>query len=128
MTGPAAQRRRRVAVVGSGISGLAAAWHLADPARGDAEVTLFEADRHFGGHANTVDVTLDGVTHGVDTGFLVFNHATYPQLVRLFEALDVATAPSDMSFSVHVGVTAARRRWNGAAATSTPCSPSAATC
>ena len=89
---------RRVAVVGAGISGLAAAWHLADHAR----VTLFEADQRFGGHAHTVDVTLDNVTHGVDTGFLVFNHATYPQLRRLFAELDVATAPSAMSFSVQV--------------------------
>jgi predicted NAD/FAD-binding protein len=90
--------RRRVAVVGSGISGLATAWHLADA----AEVVLYEADRHFGGHAHTVDVTLDGVTHGVDTGFLVFNHATYPELVRLFADLRVDTAAAEMSFSVQV--------------------------
>ncbi|MDH4050490.1 MAG: FAD-dependent oxidoreductase [Rubrivivax sp.] len=87
---------RRVAVVGSGISGLAAAYRLA----GQARVTLFEAGDHFGGHSHTVDVTLDGVSHGVDTGFLVFNHRTYPNLVRLFETLGVDTAPSDMSFSV----------------------------
>ncbi len=101
MTG-ARQGLRRVAVVGSGISGLAAAWHLAEV----AQVTLFEADRHFGGHAHTVDVTLDGpagrISHGVDTGFLVFNHATYPQLVGLFADLGVHTAPSEMSFSVQV--------------------------
>ena len=90
--------RRRVAVIGSGVSGLAAAWHLQDA----ADVTLFEADSHFGGHAHTVDLTLDGVTHGVDTGFLVFNHATYPNLVRLFADLQVDTAPSEMSFSVQV--------------------------
>jgi predicted NAD/FAD-binding protein len=89
---------KRVAVVGSGISGLAAAWSLAR----EAQVTLFEAGRHFGGHAHTVDVTLGGVTHGVDTGFLVFNHRTYPNLVRLFDELGVATAASDMSFSVQV--------------------------
>ncbi len=87
---------KRVAVVGSGISGLAAAYRLA----GEAQVTLFEAGRRFGGHTNTVDVTLDGITHGVDTGFLVFNHRTYPNLVRLFEELGVATAPAEMSFSV----------------------------
>ncbi|HOB93500.1 MAG TPA: FAD-dependent oxidoreductase [Aquabacterium sp.] len=102
MSGAVATSRRRVAVVGAGISGLAAAWHLAD----HAQVTLFEADRRFGGHAHTVDVTLEGpsgpVTHGVDTGFLVFNHATYPQLRRLFTELGVATAPSEMSFSVQV--------------------------
>lgn len=90
--------RRRVAVVGSGISGLAAAWALADL----ADVVLYEADSHFGGHAHTVDLALDGVSHGVDTGFLVFNHATYPNLVRLFGELGVDTAASDMSFSVQV--------------------------
>jgi uncharacterized protein len=90
--------RPRVAVVGSGISGLAAAWAL----RGSAEVTLFEAGHHFGGHTNTVRVTLDGVSHGVDTGFLVFNHRTYPELVKLFAELGVDTAASDMSFSAQV--------------------------
>jgi uncharacterized protein len=89
---------RRVAVIGAGISGLAAARELA----GDAKVTLFEAADWFGGHAHTVDVTLDGISHGVDTGFLVFNHRTYPNLVRLFQALGVETAASEMSFSVQV--------------------------
>ncbi|MBK1612835.1 NAD/FAD-binding protein [Rubrivivax gelatinosus] len=87
---------RRVAVVGSGISGLAAAYELSC----DARVTLFEAGSYFGGHTNTIDLTIDGVTHGVDTGFLVFNHRTYPNLLRLFAELGVETAPSDMSFSV----------------------------
>ncbi|MEN9630567.1 MAG: hypothetical protein RJA10_3795, partial [Pseudomonadota bacterium] len=87
---------RRVAIIGAGISGLATAYAL----RHEAQVTLFEADSRFGGHAHTVDVTLDGVTHGVDTGFLVFNHRTYPQLLKLFAELQVDTAPSDMSFSV----------------------------
>jgi len=87
---------RRVAVVGSGIAGLSAAYRLAP----DARVTLFEAGSHFGGHTNTVDLTLDGHTFGVDTGFLVFNERTYPHLIRLFSELGVETAPSDMSFSV----------------------------
>jgi predicted NAD/FAD-binding protein len=92
---------RRIAIVGSGISGLAAAHRLAP----HAEVTLFEAGDYFGGHTHTVDVTLPDrsgrpVTHGVDTGFLVFNHRTYPELVKLFAALQVETAASDMSFSV----------------------------
>jgi predicted NAD/FAD-binding protein len=87
---------RRVAVVGSGIAGLAAAHALKDLAR----VTLFEASTWFGGHAHTVEIELAGVRHGVDTGFLVFNQRTYPALVRLFDQLGVATAPSDMSFSV----------------------------
>jgi len=89
---------KRVAVVGSGITGLAAAYRLA----ADARVTLFEAGSWFGGHTHTVDVTLEGRTHGVDTGFLVFNHRIYPNLVRLFDELQVQTSASDMSFSVQV--------------------------
>jgi predicted NAD/FAD-binding protein len=89
---------RRVAVVGAGIAGLAAARALS----GHAQVTLFEAADHFGGHAHTVDVTLDGWTHAVDTGFLVFNERTYPRLIELFGELGVATAESDMSFSVRL--------------------------
>ena len=93
----------KVAIVGSGISGLAAAHAL----RGRADITLFEAGSYFGGHTHTVDVTLPGadgapVTHGVDTGFLVFNERTYPQLIALLAELGVPTARSDMSFSVQV--------------------------
>jgi uncharacterized protein len=88
--------RRRVAVVGSGISGLAVAHGLAD----EAQVTLFESERWFGGHAHTVDVAIEGIRHGVDTGFLVFNERTYPQLIDLFAKLDVDTTPAEMSFSV----------------------------
>jgi predicted NAD/FAD-binding protein len=87
---------RRVAVVGSGIAGLAAARALSS----HAQVTLYESENWFGGHAHTVDITLEGTTHGVDTGFLVFNERTYPQLIRLFAELGIDTAPSDMSFSV----------------------------
>lgn len=94
------QAAPRVAVVGSGISGLSAA-HALD---GQADITLFEAGSYFGGHTHTVDITLPAaqgpVTHGVDTGFLVFNERTYPELIRLFAELGVATARSDMSFSV----------------------------
>ncbi len=89
---------RRIAVVGSGISGLAVAHELA----GSVPITLFEAGGHFGGHSHTVDVRLKGLRHGVDTGFLVFNHRTYPRLVELFDALGVTTAPSEMSFSVQL--------------------------
>jgi predicted NAD/FAD-binding protein len=92
----------KIAIVGSGISGLAVAHRL----RGQADLTLFEAGAYFGGHTHTVDLTLPGpngpVTHGVDTGFLVFNERTYPQLIQLFAELDVPTVPSDMSFSVQV--------------------------
>ena len=97
-----APRQPRVAIVGSGISGLAVAHKLL----GLADISLFEADDYFGGHTHTVDVTLPGaqgpVTHGVDTGFLVFNERTYPNLIALFAELGVATAKSDMSFSVKV--------------------------
>jgi predicted NAD/FAD-binding protein len=90
----------KVAIVGSGISGLAAAHAL----RGKVELTLLEAGDYFGGHTHTVDVTLPTpqgpVTHGVDTGFLVLNERTYPQLIRLLAELGVASAKSDMSFSV----------------------------
>jgi predicted NAD/FAD-binding protein len=89
---------RRVAIIGSGISGLAVAHDL----RGQGLVTVFEAGDYFGGHTHTVDVTLDGHTHGVDTGFLVLNERTYPRLLNLFERLGVEIAPSDMSFSVQV--------------------------
>ncbi|NBX61591.1 MAG: FAD-dependent oxidoreductase [Betaproteobacteria bacterium] len=105
----------RVAIVGSGIAGLSAAHHL----QAHAQVSLFEAGDHFGGHANTVDITLPGAhgpcTHGVDTGFLVYNERTYPGLISLFEQLGIETAHSDMSFSVQApwgdsGVL----EWNGA--------------
>ena len=90
----------KVAIVGSGISGLAAAHTL----KSQADITLFEAGDYFGGHTHTVDVTLPTphglVTHGVDTGFLVFNERTYPNLIALFAELGVETARSDMSFSV----------------------------
>ncbi len=94
--------RVRVAVVGSGISGLAVAHRL----RAHADVTLFEAGDYFGGHTHTVDVTLPtpkgSVTHGVDTGFLVYNERTYPNLIALFDELGIERAKSDMSFSVQV--------------------------
>ena len=106
----------RIAIVGSGISGLSAAHHL----RGHAQVSLFEAGDYFGGHTHTVDVTLPTAqglqTHGVDTGFLVFNERTYPGLIALFDTLQVKTAKSDMSFSVQVPKAKGRGalEWNGA--------------
>lgn len=104
----------RIAVIGSGISGLSAALHLSAPGSGH-EVTVFEAGQHFGGHANTVDVTLGGITHGVDTGFLVYNERTYPGLIAMFDELGVARAPSEMSFSVQSPQGAGRRNieWSG---------------
>jgi predicted NAD/FAD-binding protein len=91
---------KRVAIVGAGIAGLAAARQLHQSGR--AAVTLFEASAGFGGHARTVDLTVGGVSAGVDTGFLVFNHATYPRLTALFAQLGIATPASDMSFSVQL--------------------------
>ena len=106
----------KIAIVGSGIAGLAAAHRLKD----QAQVSLLEAGDYFGGHTHTVDVSLDtpqgAVTHGVDTGFLVFNERTYPQLIALFAELGVTTAPSDMSFSVQVPADTlhGRLEWSGA--------------
>jgi predicted NAD/FAD-binding protein len=87
--------RKRIAVIGAGISGLATAWLLTR----DYDVTLFEAGDYLGGHTHTVDVTLDGVTHPVDTGFLVCNRRTYPNLTAMFSTLGVTTVDSDMSFA-----------------------------
>ena len=96
--------KKKVAIIGAGISGLGCAYALRQ--HPDLEITLFEGGNHIGGHSNTVDLTLetpDGqLTHGVDTGFLVFNRKTYPRLVRLFEEIQVPIAPSEMSFSVSI--------------------------
>ncbi|MBD7961996.1 NAD(P)/FAD-dependent oxidoreductase [Comamonas avium] len=108
----------KVAVIGSGISGLAAAFRL----NKHAHVTLLEAGSYFGGHTNTLDVTLPDaqgklVTHGVDTGFLVFNERTYPALISLLKSLKVPTVCTDMSFSVQVpsaGLLGGSLEWNGA--------------
>ncbi len=89
----------RIAVVGSGIAGLSAAWLLSR----SHEVTVFEANDYLGGHTHSVDVTLEGISHPVDTGFLVFNHRTYPNLTAMFRHLDIATAASEMSFGVSIG-------------------------
>ena len=101
----------KIAVVGSGISGLSCAYRLS---QAGYRVTLLEAADYFGGHTHTVDVTLDGFTHGVDTGFLVFNHHTYPQLTRLFDELQIPTSSTDMSFSVKLPIGARPLEWAGA--------------
>jgi uncharacterized protein len=87
----------KIAVIGAGISGLSCAYRLVQYG---AQVDLYEAGAYFGGHSNTVDVSVDGATFGVDTGFLVFNDRTYPNLIALFAELRVETVPSEMSFSV----------------------------
>ena len=86
----------RIAIVGTGVSGLVCAHLLARR----HDVTVFEADGRAGGHAHTVTVDLPDGSVDVDTGFLVYNERNYPGLVRLFDTLGVATRPSDMSFSV----------------------------
>lgn len=89
--------RSRIAVVGSGISGLSAAWILGQC----HDVTLFERDSRAGGHSRTIDVDVGNRTSiPVDTGFIVYNEATYPNLTRLFAHLGVETKKSDMSFAV----------------------------
>ncbi|UDY24029.1 FAD-dependent oxidoreductase [Nocardioides sp. Kera G14] len=93
-------RPRRIAVIGSGVSGLVAAQHCA----AGAEVTLFEADDRLGGHADTHEVVEETprgpCTLAIDTGFIVHNRLTYPTLIRVFEDLGVPTQPSEMSMSI----------------------------
>jgi predicted NAD/FAD-binding protein len=88
--------RQRIAVIGAGISGLATAYFLSRR----HDVVLYEAGRYLGGHTNTVDVTLEGKTCGVDTGFLVYNERTYPNFIELLRELGVPNIASDMSFAV----------------------------
>jgi predicted NAD/FAD-binding protein len=93
---------------------------VAHALRGKAEITLFEAGNYFGGHTHTVDISLPTArgprTWGVDTGFLVFNERTYPNLIRLLDELQVQTAKTDMSFSVKTALSQNGRslEWNGA--------------
>lgn len=101
------EHRQRIAVIGSGISGLASAYFL----NRAHDVTLFEAGAYLGGHTNTVDVSLEGQTHPVDTGFLVFNDRTYPNLIALFEELGVGSYNTDMSFGVSLD--AGQLEWAG---------------
>jgi predicted NAD/FAD-binding protein len=90
------QVRPRVAIIGSGISGLTAAYRL----QSEVEVKVFEQNDWVGGHTHTVDVTLDGQTYAVDTGFIVFNEWTYPRFLNLLGELNLEHQDTDMSFSV----------------------------
>ncbi len=86
----------KIAVVGSGVTGIGAAWAL----KNKHEVTLYESEDRPGGHARTIDIDMGGYTLPVDTGFIVYNERNYPNLTNLFARLGVATKDSDMSFSV----------------------------
>lgn len=86
----------KIAVIGSGISGLTSAYLLCD----DHDVTVFEANDYIGGHTNTIDVPRNGKVYPVDTGFIVFNRKTYPNFVKLLQLLGVEWQDSNMSFSV----------------------------
>jgi len=97
----------RIAIVGSGISGLAAAWSLS-PVH---DVVVYEREARPGGHSATVDIDYDGVQTAVDTGFIVYNELTYPNLTALLATLGVATEASDMSLSVSLD--GGRREWCG---------------
>jgi len=89
--------RKRIAIVGSGVSGLSALWSLRNT---DHEIHLFEKADRLGGHTNTVTWTHNGRDTPVDTGFIVLNTATYPNFIELLSALHVKTVPSEMTFGV----------------------------
>ena len=86
----------RIAIIGSGISGLTSAYLLSQK----HDITLFEAKDTLGGHTATVDVHVDGQDHAIDTGFIVFNDRTYPNFLRLLERTGVRKQATEMSFSV----------------------------
>ncbi|MDH3722559.1 MAG: FAD-dependent oxidoreductase [Desulfobacteraceae bacterium] len=86
----------RIAVIGSGISGMVSAYLLSQ----DHDIVLYEANDYIGGHTHTIDVPIKGVSYPVDTGFIVFNEKTYPNFIKLMRSLGVAWQPSNMSFSV----------------------------
>lgn len=88
----------KIAIIGSGISGLGAAWLL----NKKYEIDIFEKNNYIGGHSNTVEINYNDKKIAVDTGFIVFNHKTYPNLKALFEILEVKTKPSNMSFSASI--------------------------
>src|SRR5210317_625062 len=86
----------KIAIIGSGISGLTAAYYL----NKQHDVSVFEAADKIGGHTATVDVNYDGRGYAIDTGFIVFNDWTYPNFIELMDELGVKSQPTEMSFSV----------------------------
>src|SRR6478735_1327443 len=106
------QRRLRIAVIGSGISGASAAWAL----NSLHDVTLYEKSSRAGGHTATVDVDYDGIRIPVDTGFIVYNEPSYPNLTALFAELGIDTHSSDMSFSLSLDH--GKLEWSGGALSS----------
>ncbi len=88
----------KIAVIGSGISGLSAAYYLSKK----HNVDLFEREDYFGGHSHTIDIIINDKMIPVDVGFIVFNFQTYPNLINFFKEIDVEIEKSDMSFSVSV--------------------------
>ena len=85
----------KIAVIGSGISGLSAAYYLSKKYK----VDLFEKQNHFGGHSYTLDVDINNKIVPVDIGFIVFNYQTYPNLINFFKENNIEIEKSDMSFS-----------------------------
>ncbi|MEL6920118.1 MAG: FAD-dependent oxidoreductase [Pseudomonadota bacterium] len=106
-TGDTAKASQRIAVVGSGISGISAAWAL----NATQDVTLYEAEHRAGGHTCTIDVDYDGKHIPVDVGFIVFNERNYPNLCALFEHLGVKSETTNMSFALSLDN--GRREWCG---------------
>src|SRR5438309_10220791 len=87
---------KTLAIIGTGIAGMACG-HFLHPRY---ELTLYERNPYAGGHTNTVEVDEDGTSVPIDTGFMVYNEVTYPELTKLFRDLNVATKPTSMSFSI----------------------------
>lgn len=88
---------KKIAIIGSGIAGVSSAHYLN---KLGYEVSLFESGPYFGGHTNTIELNIDGVINPIDTGFLVHNNRTYPNLIEFFKELEIKTHESEMSFSV----------------------------
>lgn len=101
-------KKPRLAIIGSGISGLATAYFL----RNDYEITIYEKNSYIGGHTNTISVEAKNNTIPIDTGFMVFNKETYPNFLKFLNTLEVPYVPTDMSFSVQNR--SLNLEWNGA--------------